>query len=159
MDYHLDIIHLPSLRPPSRDIILDFWRYSISLRTVRYVIAMASAICDMVAVGVFSNRWIISNWREDNSFCPSFCPSFRPLCGAVRFSALTIFSSSLTCINSGCSISWGLSQCFSCQALRMRGNLNIVHYWTHYKIIRYESIQRQSIRNSPDSALYASQRE
>ena len=35
---------------------------------------MASAICGMVASGVFSNRWIISNWRGDNSFCPLFLP-------------------------------------------------------------------------------------
>lgn len=39
---------------------------------------MTSAISGMVASGVFSNRWIISNWRGDNSFCPAFCPAFCP---------------------------------------------------------------------------------
>lgn len=80
-----------------------------------------SAICGIVAEGVSSKRWIISSWREVNSFC-SFCPSFCPPCKTVELLDLTIFNSSFTCIRPGCSMSCGSNQCFSCQALRMSGN-------------------------------------
>ena len=60
--------------------------------------------------------------RSVSSFAPSFMPSFMPNSGVKGFySLVSIDRISFTCSRSRCSMSCGFSQCFSFQALRMRG--------------------------------------
>lgn len=118
----LRISHLPALVLPWRKIMPSFCKTSKSRRMVIFATSSLAANSDNVIVGFSAMYPIMRNCLSDNFMCSFMCSFICPFDERYEFLALTIFSSSLTCISSGCSTSCGSNQCFSCHALRMRGN-------------------------------------
>jgi hypothetical protein len=109
------IIHLPYVFPPSRSIHPFFFIKLSSRFMVLSEIPNFWDSCSLVKVLSSDKAFKMSRWRSVIFFGPFFGSFFGPFFGPSVLCSICRIN--FTCINSGCSISSGLSQCFSFHAM------------------------------------------